>query len=382
MWNEKKIEKGRLKMVRFLALLVAASGLIACSGFEKPKPTELSANPDQLGVRVAWRANIGEVKYPLAIKAVDDQIVMASSTGVVTSINASTGAENWRLALGANVAAGVGSDGVYTSVISQDNFLITLRQGKEIWRQKLSALSLTAPLVAGNRVFVLMGDRSLAAFDASVGKKLWQQQKSADVLTLGQAGLLTAVGDTLVAGQGGKLVGMDPGNGASRWEVTVANSRGTNEVERLVEVVAGFSREADSLCVRSFQTAVACVDVKTTSLAWSKAASGYSGMAGDMNTIYGSESDGKVMAWSRSVGERQWVNEKLRFRGLTAPLLAGNTLVLGDSQGIVHFMASQDGALLTRIATDGSAIAAVPALAGNTIVVVTQKGQVLGIRPN
>ena len=55
-------------------------------------------------------------------------------------------------------------------------------------------------------------------------------------------GALLAVGDTLVAGLSGRLVGLNPANGSVRWEAPVATSRGTNEVERLVDVVAGASR--------------------------------------------------------------------------------------------------------------------------------------------
>ena len=63
----------------------------------------------------------------------------------------------------------------------------------------------TPPLVAGRRVFVLGADRSLNAFDAASGARLWQQNRPGDALSLRQAGLLMAVGDTLVAGQQGRL---------------------------------------------------------------------------------------------------------------------------------------------------------------------------------
>ena len=48
--------------------------------------------------------------------------------------------------------------------------------------------------------------------------------------------MLLAVGDTLVAGVGGRLVGINPANGTSRWESPIAAPRGTNDVERLVDL--------------------------------------------------------------------------------------------------------------------------------------------------
>jgi outer membrane protein assembly factor BamB len=61
--------------------------------------------------------------------------------------------------------------------------------------------------VAGNRVFVLAADRSVSAFDGQSGRRLWSQQRPGEPLVLRQSGVLLAVGDTLVAGQGGRLVG-------------------------------------------------------------------------------------------------------------------------------------------------------------------------------
>jgi outer membrane protein assembly factor BamB len=257
-----------------------------------------------------------------------------------------------------------------------------LAAGHEIWRQKLGAVTLTAPLVAGDRVFVLSTDRTVASFDAVSGRKLWQQQqRSGDALVLGQSGLILAVGDTLVVGLGGRLVGMNPQNGNVRWDVPIANSRGTNEVERLVDLVAGVSRVGDQVCVRAFQSAVGCVDADKGRSVWSKPASGSTGLNGDETTVLGTESDGKVQAWRRTDGERLWTSERLRYRSLTAPLLAGRSVVVGDESGTLHFLARQDGEPLNRVPTDGSPLASAPVLIGQTVVAVTQRGGIFGFRP-
>ena len=108
-----------------------------------------------------------------------------------------------------------------------------------------------------------------------------------------------------------------------RWETAVANSRGTNEVERLVDLVAGVSRSGDQVCVRAFQSAVACIDgVRGTSV-WNKAAIGSTGIGGDSDAVYGAESDGTLIAWRRSDGDKLWTNELLKHRSLSTPLLVG-----------------------------------------------------------
>lgn len=365
-----------------LGVAATVAIVLAACGTDRPKPTELGANPARIGVRSAWNARIGDVKFALGVRVVGNNVYLASTEGTVAAIDARTGGDVWRANLKTNLTAGVGSDGRYASVVNSDNELITLDAGKVVWRQQMGALTLTAPLVAGERVFVLSADRTVTAFDAATGRKLWMQPRTGDALVLGQAGLLMAMGDTLVVGQSGKVVGMNPQNGSVRWESGIANSRGTNEVERLVDLVAGVSREGDSLCVRSFQSAVGCVDTLRARTVWTKTANGAVGISGDASTIVGTEADGRVIAWKRSEGDKLWTSERLRYRGLSAPLWLGKSIVVGDESGLVHFISPEDGSLLNRVNTDGSALASAPVLAGATLVVVTRKGGVYAFRPD
>jgi outer membrane protein assembly factor BamB len=219
------------------------------------------------------------------------------------------------------------------------------------------------------------------AFDAQSGRKLWTQQRSGEPLVLRQAGVMLAVGDTLVVGLSGRLVGLNPLNGSIRWEAPIATPRGTNDVERLVDLVAHVSRAGDVVCVRAFQAAVGCVNAARGTVLWTQAASGSEGLHGDDRFVFGTEADGKIIAWRRSDGERAWVSESLRYRGLTTPLVVGRSVAIGDGTGLVHLLSREDGSLLTRVATDGAPVVAAPVLAGNTLVVVTRRGGVFGFQP-
>jgi outer membrane assembly lipoprotein YfgL len=265
--------------------------------------------------------------------------------------------------------------------VTRDNELVVLEAGREVWRQKLLAQGFTAPLVAGGRVFVLAADRSVTAFDAQSGRKLWNQQRPGESLVLRQAGVLLAVGDTLVAGLAGRLVGMNPFNGTIRWESPIASPRGTNDIERLVDLVGRVSRDGDVVCARAFQAAVGCVDAARGKLLWAKPAVGSIGIHGDDKFVFGAEGDGKLVAWRRADGERVWASERLRYRTLTAPLVVGRSVAVGDDTGLVHLLSREDGSALTRLSTDGSAIVASPVLAAGTLVVVTRNGGIFGFKP-
>jgi len=159
------------------------------------------------------------------------------------------------------------------------------------------------------------------------------------------------------------------------------DTRGINDIERLVDLVGRVSRVGDSICARAFQAAVGCVDAARGTVAWTQRANGTEGVSGDGSAVYGTEIDGRVVAWKRDSGQRAWVNEGLLHRGIGAPLALGRSVIVGDAFGFVHLLAREDGSLLTRLATDGSAIAGAPTLANNSLLVVTHNGGIFAFAP-
>jgi outer membrane protein assembly factor BamB len=368
-------------VLRAAAAAVVVAALAACSGTPKPKPAELPANPALLGIRQAWSVRIPAVSFPLATDVSGDMVAVAATDGTVVMIDARSGQESWRASAGAPLVAGVGSDGSLVAVVTANNDLVAMQSGKVLWKQRLTAQSYTAPLVAGRRVFVQTADRTTSAWDGQSGRRLWAQQRTAENLVLKRPGVLIAVGDTLVTGVGGRLVGINPVNGTSRWESPIAAPRGTNDVERLVDLTGSVSRDGDTVCARAYYASIGCVDTTRGALLWSKPATGADGVSGDDRFVYGTEENGNVVAWRRADGERAWQSESFKYRTLTAPLAVGRSLIIGDSTGLVHVISREDGAPLNRLTPDGSAIAATPVLAGNTVVVVTRNGGVFGLRP-
>jgi outer membrane assembly lipoprotein YfgL len=363
------------------ACLLAVLAACGSSGSKKPEPAPLAPVNALLGVRQAWSLSVGASAAPLSPAVLGNQVWVGSSDGSVVALDAAAGRELWRAQAGAPLAAGVGSDGNTVAVVTVANELVAIEAGRVVWRARLGVGVFTPPLVAGRRVFVLGADRSLRAFDAANGARLWQQNRPGDALSLRQAGLLMALGDTLVAGQQGRLAGFDPNSGALRWDSVIASPRGTNEIERLVELVAGVSRQGNQLCVRAFQAAVGCVDTTRGTTVWSRAAAGSAGVAGDDNLVFGTEATGRVQAWQRASGEPAWNSDRFLHRGLTAPVVVGRSVVFGDAAGFVHMLSRQDGSVLNRLSTDGAGLAAAPVLAGDTLVAVTRKGAVFGWRP-
>ena len=368
---------------RVAAALSLVAALLGCAS-DKPEPMKLEPVTAQIAGRQVWNTVVGGVQFPLAVTVRDGAFIVAGSDGLVLAVDAQTGTERWRGQAGGKLSAGVGSDGRLAAVVTVDNELVVLEQGVKKWATRLASRTTTAPLVAGERVFVLGVDRVVHAFDAIDGRRLWTQQRPGEALTLAQPGVLAAYKNTLVAGVGAQLLGLDPTNGSVRWEVPVTSPRGTNEVERLNDLVGPVLRVGDTLCARAFQAAVGCVNVTgvdRANLRWSRVVGGQKAVGGDADFIFGADGSDRLSAWKATAGELAWTNERLLYRNLSAPLSAGKTVMFGDFEGQVHFLDRETGKTQLRLATDGSPVVTQPVLSGTTMLVVTRKGGLFAFRP-
>lgn len=363
-----------------LMLAAAVLLLAACSSTDKPKPAALEAITPKHSARVAWTARVDSVRFSLAPAARAGRFYVAGSDGVVLALDAETGAEVWRANARAAIAAGVGSDGRWASVVTVANEVVTFDAGREAWRARLPSRVVTAPLVAGERVFVMSVDRVVHAYDATDGKKLWTFSRPGDALTLAQGGVLTSFRNLLVVGQGARLTALDSLRGTVQWEVPMATPRGTNEVERLADLIGPATRVGDRICARAFQSAAACVDASRAALLWSRGAGGTQAVAADAEEVVGADASDRVTAWKAASGDTLWTHEKLLYRELSGGLMVGKHVVFGDAEGQLHFLLATSGDIEQRIATDGSRVVGTPVLAGNTMLVVTRNGGLYGIR--
>lgn len=360
-------------------VFVLGAGLMACAS-NAPKPTELSAQPAVQSAAWVWHVPAGVSSGVLRMQVVGATVYAAADSGELLALEAATGRVLWRLRLSEGLSAGVGADENGVAVVTLSNELLLVQSGEVRWRTRLPARVLTPPLVAGGRVFVALSDRSTMAFDGGTGVRLWVQTRASDPLVLRQAGVLLAVGDTLVAGGLGRLQGLNPANGRVVWDAPLATPRGTNEVERLVDLVGPVSRVGNSVCARAFNAAVGCVDASTGRVIWTRPSQGSVGVQGTAQHLAGADSDGRLVLWRRDAGETLWTMERLKFRELTAPLVLNNHVLVGDAQGVLHVLDIQSAQDTARWRADGSAIVGVPVSTAGFVLAQTRLGGVYAWR--
>lgn len=365
------------------ALAAAVAGGLAGCAADKPEPKPLETFEPKIAGRQVWTGQIGTLRFPLVPASRDGQFYVATSGGEVRALAADTGRLLWRANAGGDIAAGVGSDGRFTSVVTRANEVVAFGdKGAFLWRKRVPSSVVSPPFVAGERIFVMTVDRVVHAFDAQDGRRLWVYQKPGDPLTLAQPGVLAAYRNTLLVGQGARLAALEPTNGILSWDVALATPRGTNEVERLADLVGPPVRQGSRLCARAFQSAVACVDAERGTLLWSRNAGGSRPLAGDAERVFGGDGSDRITAWRADTGDVLWSTERFMNRGLSGMLAVGPVVVFGDFAGHVHFLATTTGETQLRMETDGTPVVATPVVSGTTVLAVTRDGGLFAFRPN
>jgi len=370
-------------LIRAVVVAGAVAVLGACSLFSSSKdtkPAPLETFTPALSARVAWEARVDSIKFPLSVAAVANQFVVAGTDGVVTGLSADNGNALWRLDLGKALTAGVGSDGRFAAVITRDNELVVAEAGKVLWRKTLTIPVITAPFVAGERVFVLTLDRMVLAYDAQDGRKLWELRRPGEPLTLQQPGVLGAFQNTLVVGQGPRLAGVDPLRGSLQWEATISNPRGTNEVERLADLVGPMGRDNATFCARAFQSAVGCINAERGSAIWTRNVGGTRGVSSDAVLTVAADASDRITAWGTPSGDVIWTADQFQNRKLSAPLVTEKSVIFGDSEGYVHFLSRDKGQTVQRLSTDSSGVAAAPVRLGDVVLIATRSGKLYALR--
>ncbi len=350
---------------------------VGCSSTSRPKPVQPPAIANPATVNTLWSLDLGKVSSNMVPALTSDgRVVLATDQSELITLKLSDGQVLERVTLNAALSAGVGSDGQRHAVVTRDNVLIAIEKGREIWRKTLSAQVYTSPLVAGERVFVLLADRTVQAFDGAGGRLIWSQARTGEPLVLRQSGTLMAYGNTLVAGLSGRLAGFDPTTGRIAWEAPLATPRGLNDLERLVDVVGLTFRSDPYLCARAYLSQVGCVQASKGQVAWSRTSQGEQGLSGFGNRVVGTEANGLVVSWQRDSGDRLWESDALKYRHLSAPLATERHIWVADDEGLLYLLNPQNGQLMYRGMLDGSPLAAPPIERQGVVLLVTRKGMV------
>ena len=371
-------------------LLLSLSGCQTISGWfgandPAEKPAALVEFSPSATLRGIWQGAAGSAgNFVLQPAQMGDSVYTAARDGQLQRMDASNGRQIWRIDSGRKLSAGVGAgDGLILVGTEKGEVLAFDNEGRPRWQAQVSSEILSPPQAAGGIVVVRSGDGRIVGLDAADGKRKWVYQRSVPALSLrSTAGVVVAQGAIFAGFAGGKLVALNLANGNVGWEASVAQPRGTTELERVADVTSLPVIDARQICAVAYQGRVACFDIQNGNPIWARDISSSVGLAIDSRNVYISDQRGAVVALDKASGASVWKQDKLSARKLTAPLVRSGHIVVADIQGYVHLLTTDSGAFAARAATDASAIRAQPVALDNGFLVQTSNGGLFALAIN
>lgn len=362
-------------MRRRLAILMAmAAGLLGgCGLFGSHRnvapPAKLRPFPARLKVTRVWSRGTGNGTggYDLGLRLarIGGTLFVANENGTVAAYRAQDGHKLWRRRLKARITggAGVGQGLVVVGTRRGRVFALDARTGVPVWTAQAPSEILAAPVVGPHGVYVASLDGHVTAFGLTHGHPLWIAAHAHPALTLFLTARPAYASGILYEGYAnGELVALRTTDGERLWTSAVAQPRGGDAVERLIDLAHPLYTQ-DIVYVDGYHGAVAALDARTGRILWGRPLSSYRSMALGGQSLYVVTAHSRVMALANASGGTMWTQKALLNRRLSSPALAGPAVVVGDLAGYTQWLSRRTGQLIARKRVGEGAIRVAPLVA-------------------
>ena len=378
----------------FIPALAALLLLNGCSWIkswgdddEPDAPAELVEFDPTLKVGKVWSADIGK-----GLDKAGRQIRPAYSSGVLyaadykgllMALDADSGRKRWEIKteLPFSGGPGVSDNLLLMGTENGEVFAFDASTGTQLWSATVTSEVLAAPSESDGVVVVRCIDGRVFGLDVDTGQRIWVYDHNVPLLTLrGNAPLLLRAGVVFVGYDGGQVVALKLEDGTLMWEQTLVTTEGRTELERLSDIDGQLVFIASDLLVSSYKSRLASLAADSGRLLWFKDISSATGVSVDRVNLTLSDKEGNVWLLDRRNGAETWKHDQLQRRGLTRPVFYGSFIVVGDAQGYLHWININDGRFAAREKIGGKGFSGPPLVVGNTLYVMTKKGNMTAFR--
>jgi len=395
--------------MRTSALLVAALAvsLSGCNWIKSlgkkdnvEPPTPLAEFTPSVRVDRVWSEGIGDGAgvsgARMAPFVAADRVYVASVDGSVEALDAATGRTVWQKRLGGRHgmlwrrtdnsvrwSGGPAVDGDLLVVGGLDGHVhaLSAADGSERWNVQLSSEVIATPAIAQGVVVVRTNDGRLVGLDATDGSRKWLFEQSVPALSLrGNSAPLILDGVAYGGYDNGRIVAIRVDDGSELWLQALSVGEGRTEVERLSDVDGNIVTDGRLLFAGGYRGQFMAIATDTGRPAWQRDLSTYTGAAVGGDAVVAVDADGNVWAFDRETGVNLWKQDQLRYRWLSAPAVQGRYVVVGDSEGYVHWLGLEDGKFAARERLGKKPIEGAPQVAGDLVYVEDVNGRIAAYR--
>ena len=361
--------------------VLALSGGCATNDEVGEQPAELQTFEEKIEVRRIWSARLGgsSERLRLGLSPATDgaRIYAGSYEGQAAAFDAETGRRIWNVQTNLPLSAGptYGNGALAFGTTDGDLIVLDSETGEERWRRAVGAEVLAAPAIANDILALRSVDGRLRGYSAIDGRELWSVEQSVPALTMrGNTAPAISEGVVVTGFDNGRLSSYELDSGDPMWEIIVAVPSGRTELERLIDVSAGLKVVGGDVFAVGYHGRALAISLQNGLIIWQQEFSSYSGLGVDLNSVYITDEYSEVVALDKDIGTPRWRQDGLRLRDVTAPSPYGNTIVVGDFEGYLHWLDPSDGSFIARERLANRPIYGTPLVVGANLFAQAEDG--------
>lgn len=352
--------------------------------------------------QVIWRRDIGSgasndqplLPQPVVAGGV---IYTLDSETEITAIAIDSGDVLWRSELdpgdeddgyfGGGLA--VAGDRLFVTTGYAVVYALSTQTGDVLWEQRVDSPLRAAPTVYEGRVFAISLDNTTTALSAADGEVIWQHNGIQEIANfLGGASPAVAGKVVVVPYSSGEIFALRTNNGRQIWSDSLTSIASGARSAELSHIRAQPVVDRDLVLAVSLSGRMAAIDLRRGLRLWEADIGGAEMPWAAGPFIFVLTDDAQLVALSRRSGRLRWVVRLQRYEDeeeqedpliWVGPLLAGDRVIVGSSEGRVEAYSPYDGSYLGSIElSDGVAVA--PVIARGTLFFLTRDAELVAMR--
>ncbi|HEY3591597.1 MAG TPA: outer membrane protein assembly factor BamB [Buttiauxella sp.] len=389
----------RKLLVPGLISLTLLSGCSLFSGEEDVvKMSPLPTVENQFEPVKSWSTSvgsgIGDFYSNLHPAWQDGTIYAADRRGTVKAVNADDGKETWSVDLSektnfyssnlpALLSGGLTVDGahIYLGSEKAQVYALNTSDGSIAWQSKAAGEVISRPVVSDGLVLVHTSNGQLQAFDETDGAVKWTVNLDMPALSLrGESAPAVAFGAAIVGGDNGRVSAVLMKQGQLIWQQRISQATGATEIDRLSDVDTTPVIVNGVVYALAYNGNLTALDLRSGQIMWKRELGSVNDFIVDANRIFLVDQNDRVVALNADGGVTLWTQSDLLHRNLTAPVLYNGYLVVGDSEGYMHWINADDGRFVAQQKVDSSGFQTDPVVASDKLLIQAKDGTLYAIK--
>ncbi len=278
---------------------------------------------------------------------------------------------------------GLASDGqrIYVATGASRLLALDVQSGSLIWSAKLSEPARSAPAIAGNKIYLVTAGSVVYALATANGQELWRYAGIPET-----GGLLSSSSSAIVGSQvivpfaSGEVVGLDAESGQLKWSGWLSRALRTASISTLADIAGRPVADRGLIVAGSVSGRTLAVKEGTGERVWERNIGTAHTPAVSGEGVFLVSLQGDAYGLDRATGTVRWTTKLPKGKGRevwAGPLLAGGTLWIGSNKGQLVGIDARSGDITSQRELGPDGIIQSPLAAGGRLFVVTGRGGVI-----